>query len=66
VVITMTDTELDDIIRDAITERRLLERAFVDAIETFAQATLCNRTTCESIKLLHNWAATFEKVRKRP
>jgi hypothetical protein len=63
---TVTEKQFEIIKAAAFDQDALLQQAFVDAVEAFAKGTMCNRTTAESIRVLHNWAATFRRLEKQP
>lgn len=63
---TDTKHQMEMIRASAFDEQELLTRAFMDAIEQFAKTMIRNRTAAESIRLMHNWQGTFQRMEKKP
>lgn len=63
---TITEAEVSAIKAAASDERALAEVALCDAVAAFIRACTHRRTTRESVQLLSNWRATFERLEKRP
>jgi hypothetical protein len=60
---SVTERQME-IIKAALDERELLERAYLDAIEEFSRSTMCGRSTSDAIRLLHNWKNAFQKMER--
>jgi hypothetical protein len=56
--------QMDAIKASAFDERRLLERAYLDAVEEFSRFMLDGRTPHESITLLEGWKNLFQRHQK--
>jgi hypothetical protein len=61
---TVTERQMETI-RASLDERRLLERAMLDAIEAFSKFAVHRRTPHEALVILEGWRDVFERNYER-
>ena len=56
----VTDIDIPEV-EAAITDQKLFERAFLDAVGAFAEMTMRGRSLSEAVTVLELWRENFER-----
>jgi hypothetical protein len=57
--------QIEKVLADARNPDKLIERAFIDAIEEFARYAVVGRPAREAVTMLGSWTKTFQSLHQK-